>query len=245
MFNPEIIYEDTNVLVLNKPAGLSVHKDGRNDEVYTLADWLIENYPETKDVGEPMTAQNGKTIERPGIVHRLDRDTSGVIVIAKNQKSFTFLKDQFKSRNTRKTYLVLVIGSLLPPRDREFGVINLPIGRSKNDARIRVASLKAEKPLREATTYYRILNNFKGYTYLEAFPKTGRTHQLRAHFKAIKHPIAGDKLYAGKAAEGNVIDRLALHAYELEICLPDGAKKKFQAPLPADFEAALEKLKSL
>ncbi len=135
---PQIIYEDADLLALNKPAGLSVHGDGIST-ASTLVDWLLRKYPAMKDVGEPMIGQKRERIEKPGIVHRLDKETSGILLVAKNQPTFLFLKEQFKNRETKKTYRLIVHGNIKLPAGEE-GLINLPIGRSKNDPRIRVAS---------------------------------------------------------------------------------------------------------
>jgi len=236
MENIKIIYEDENVLAINKPAGLLVH--GQN----SLVDWLVKNYPEVKGVGEDP--------ERPGIVHRLDKDTSGVLLVAKNQKSFEWLKEQFVNRKIKKKYLVLLCGKL----KAESGIINLPIGRSKTPLK-RLASEKARGKLREAITEYKVLKRFvvkhsvldktikhrvfDNYTLVEAFPKTGRTHQLRVHFKAIGHPVAGDKLY-GKPEEK--LGRQFLHAQSLELSLRGGAVIKLEADLPEDLKNFLNML---
>jgi 23S rRNA pseudouridine1911/1915/1917 synthase len=244
-----ILYEDADFLVLNKPAGISVHGDGRNDE-YTIADWLMEKYPNIKDVGEPAfvksqlskpSSANSYGGARPGIVHRLDKDTTGVLLVAKNQPTFLFLKEQFKNHSIKKTYRLIVNGEFKQEEGTEV-TIDLPIGRSKNDPRLRVARLKSSGKLREAVTDYKILKKFKDFTYLEAYPKTGRTHQLRAHFKAISHPLACDQLYAPDLLCPTGLGRQALHAFRLEFNQPNGEKLKIEAPLPADFQTALENL---
>ncbi|KKR65172.1 MAG: Pseudouridylate synthase RluA [Parcubacteria group bacterium GW2011_GWF1_40_5] len=172
----EIIYEDDNILAINKPAGVVVHRDSHH-ESGTLVDEILEKYPEIKGVGDDS--------ERPGIVHRLDKDTSGIILIAKNQLAFEFLKKQFQERKIEKYYRVLVVGEV---KDRE-GIIDLPIGRSFVNPTKRVARGKMRGKIREARTKYGVLNKFEGFTYLEASPKTGRTHQIRSHFAAIDHPV--------------------------------------------------------
>ncbi len=231
MSDLQIIYEDQNVLVINKPAGLVVHKDDRGEPADTLIDRLSKNYPEIK------------------LVHRLDKDTSGVMIIAKNQETFEFLKDQFQNRKTKKVYRAILSGAL-KMKPGEERIIDQPIGRSKNDPRRRVASAKAAGPLREATTIFRLISNLgDNYAYIEAEPQTGRTHQLRAHFKAHGHPVVGDSLYNPKDNDREIINRQALHAYKLTIKIPaistkeKGELRIFEAPLPADFVKALEKLK--
>ena len=243
-FNIPILYEDDDLLVLNKPAGISMHKDGRNEE-FTMADWLLEKYPEIKDVGESMIAQNGKEIAKPGIVHRLDKDTSGVLLVAKNQTTYLSLKEQFQNHSIKKTYRLIVSGEFKQEEGDE-GVIDLPIGRSKKDPRVRVARLKSPGKLREAVTVYRILKKFKNFTYIEASPETGRTHQIRVHFKAISHPVACDSLYAPGLPGLSGLNRQALHAFSLEFIQPqNGEVLKIEAPFPVDFQAALESLETL
>ena len=238
------IYEDNNVLVINKPAGLAVHGDSFNDRE-TLVDWLLKKYPEVEDVGESMIGVNGEEIKKPGIVHRLDKDTSGVMIIAKNQETFLFLKEQFQNHTVRKSYQAIVAGRISFAPEEMSRTINLPIGRSRTDARVRVARRNAESTLREAVTIYKVLKNFgKDFTYIEAYPQTGRTHQLRAHFKAIGHPIICDKLYYPEGLCPVTLDRQALHSFSLEIKLPKIGKKRFEAPIPADLQKTLENIKS-
>jgi 23S rRNA pseudouridine1911/1915/1917 synthase len=246
---PKIIYEDKDVLVLDKPAGLLVHGDGVRTEP-TLVDWLIKNYPDLAEVGETQLI-NGIEVKRPGIVHRLDKDTSGVIIVARNQTAYAWLKKQFSDHLARKTYQALLAGELKLSPGEMVGTINVPIGRSRHDARLRVAHPRAAGKLREAITRYQIVKTFIGqaekqvYTLVEAYPETGRTHQLRAHFKYLNHPIVGDKLYAPSYPAPNPLQRLALHAGELEITLPSGEPRTFTAPLPADFAAALANLREM
>jgi 23S rRNA pseudouridine1911/1915/1917 synthase len=217
----KIIYEDENVLAINKPAGIVVH-----GEMESVADWIVRKYPEIKNVGDDP--------ERPGIVHRLDKDTSGVLLIAKNQKSFEWLKSQFQDRKIKKTYLALVSGKL----KADSGLIDLPIGRSKTPLK-RLASQKARGKLREAITEYKVVKKFDNYTLLEAFPKTGRTHQIRVHFKAIGHPVVGDKLYGNPEEK---LNRQFLHAQSLELNLQDGSRIKLEADLPEDLKNFLNML---
>lgn len=235
--NPEIIYEDKNILVIDKPAGLVVHADGRTKEI-TLADWLVKKYPKIKKVGEPATDEKtGKPIYRPGIVHRLDRETSGVMVIAKNQDTFLFLKQQFQEREIRKTYRAFLFGELKTLR----GMIDRPIGRSGSDFRKWSATRGAKGEMREAKTHFHTLALGKGCTYVEAVPKTGRTHQIRVHFKAINHPVLCDNLYGPAKSCLLGFKRTALHAKSLTLQLPGGENRTFEAPLPQDFKKA-EKL---
>jgi 23S rRNA pseudouridine1911/1915/1917 synthase len=237
-----ILYEDKNVVVINKPAGLIVHLDGKTKEK-TLVDWILKKYPGTKNTGEPMILDDGTKILRSGIVHRIDRDTTGVLIIAKNKESFEFLKSQFKNRKVHKVYQAFVYGNLKDER----GMIDRPIGRSLNDFRKWTAQRGIRGEVREATTYYKVLGKKDNITFIEAIPKTGRTHQIRVHFTAINHPLVQDKLYATKfyldKKQQLGFKRMALHARELEITLPSKKLLRIIAPYPEDFNEAIKKLK--
>lgn len=230
---PKIIFEDDDVMVVNKPAGMSVHKDGVREEE-TLADWFVGERPEARGVGEPLVLTSGVHVDRPGIVHRLDKQTSGVMVLAKNQTSFLFLKEQFKERHVEKIYRAFVWGELKEER----GTIALPIGRSASDFRRRSAERGAKPPLRDAVTNWVCLRKGAGFSYVEVKPKTGRMHQIRVHFKALQHPLVGDTLYAPRRAPALGFERLALHACSLSLTFLDGKEHTFEAPLPYDFVRA-------
>lgn len=237
--NPEIIFEDDDLLVINKPAGLSVHGDLYSTDK-TLADWILENYPALLSVGEPLVVGK-KTFLKPGIVHRLDKETSGVMIIAKTEKSFLNLKSQFKEGEVKKEYLAIVTGEV---KKQEI-IVDLPIGRSSSDPRKRVASHKAKGLLREAMTDFKLIENFNGYSLINAYPKTGRTHQIRVHLKAVQFPVLGDKLY-GQEKEGEVmVSRQMLHASKITIKDLHNEEKTFEAPSPEDFRNTLEKLRGL
>jgi 23S rRNA pseudouridine1911/1915/1917 synthase len=239
MLEPEILFEDEHVIAVNKPAGLMVHADGRSKEA-TLADWFVAKYPTAVDVGEPMVVQqttdNGQqtTISRPGIVHRLDKETSGVILLAKDQPTFETLKAQFQEREVRKVYHAFVYGDV----KHERGVITRPIGKSKKDPRRYSAQRGARGVLRDAVTQYRVLARGKGATYLEVRPKTGRTHQIRVHMKALNHPVVCDGLYAPDLPPLLGFNRLALHAASLSFMHPEGNEMTVEAPFPNDFVRA-------
>lgn len=235
----KILYEDTDVLALNKPAGIAVHADGKS-AVPTLADWLLEKYPSIREVGEPWTSPNGVVIYRPGIVHRLDRDTSGVLVVAKNPESFASLKKQFQERLAKKTYRAFVYGIV----KNDMGTIDKPIGRSTSDFRKWSAEFGARGELREAVTEYKVLERGKDATYIEVYPKTGRTHQIRVHLKSIGHSVVCDALYAPKQKCILGFSRTALHAFSLEVVSPSSKPLRFEAPLPEDFLRAAAELKT-
>ena len=229
-----IVYEDKQVLVINKQAGLMVHGDGRSNET-TLSDILIEKYPEMKEIGEPWESQDGKVIYRPGIVHRLDKDTSGVLVIARDQGTYLHLKEQFQKRKIRKVYNAFAYGNI----KEEEGVIDKPIGKSRKDFRQWSAQPGARGSKRDAVTEYRILARGKDVVFLELSPKTGRTHQLRVHLKAIHHPIVCDSLYAPKRDCLLGFERVALHAKSIDFSLPSEEEIRIEAPFPQDFEKAI------
>ncbi len=226
----KVLYEDKDVVVIDKPSGISVHGDGRT-KGKTISDWMLANYPKSKGVGEPLG-----DIERHGIVHRLDRDTSGVLILAKNQKAHGWLKEQFQNHTIRKVYVCIVNGWV----KNERGVVNKPIGRSPNDFRKRLSGRGARGEMREAITEYKVLERFTDvegnkFTILEVRPKTGRTHQIRVHMKYLNHPIVADNLYnPGKPVLGGV-NRLALHAKSVEFENLSGEKIKVKSELPAEF----------
>ncbi len=226
--NIPIIYENSDVLVINKPAGLLVHPTHKKEKD-TLIDFLINKYPEIKNVGEDKL--------RPGIVHRLDENTSGLMTIAKNQKTFDWLKEQFQNRKVEKKYLALVVGKL---KDKK-GIITKAIGRSRKKGIKQ--TINPFVPRKEAITGYSVLKEYKDYSLIEATPKTGRMHQLRIHFASIGHPVAGDKKYKFKrqtCPEG--LNRQFLHASYLKFELPSGEVKEFYSELPADLKIIINSI---
>lgn len=234
----KIIYEDKNLLAINKPAGLVVHSDGKSGEP-TVVDWILKNYPKIKNVGDHV---EGEEIARPGIVHRLDKDTSGVLIIAKTQEAFEFLKNKFAEREIKKEYLALINGHL----KKEWGIIDLPIGKSKTDFRKKSTHAgKLSGKIREAKTEYRLLERFDKYDLVLVSPKTGRTHQIRVHMRALNHPVVCDKLYGFSGSvcpEG--LSRHFLHAKSVDLELVDGTNLKIEAEVPRDLERALKGLRA-
>lgn len=239
---PEIIFEDDDVLVINKPAGLIVHSDGRTNEP-SVAEWAVSAYPQMKGVGEPWTSPQGEVIDRPGIVHRLDRTTSGVMILAKTPEAHAFLKEQFQARTTRKEYLAYVYGHM----KESAGVIEKEIVRIKSTPPRWGVSHGEENTKRAAITEWGLVKNGvdsqmeEAVSLLSVMPKTGRTHQIRVHLKAIERPVVSDHLYAPTKPQLLGFTRPALHAYRLTITLPSGEERTFEAPLPPDFLEA-EKL---
>ncbi|MGH7412263.1 MAG: RluA family pseudouridine synthase [Candidatus Methylomirabilis sp.] len=224
----EILYEDHDLLVLNKPAGLVVHP-APGHPGGTLVHALLHHCPDLPGIGEE---------RRPGIVHRLDKETSGVMVIAKTDAAMASLAAQFKGRRVKKTYLALVHGDVKQTEAR----IVAEIGRHDRD-RKRMA-VKTRKG-REAVTTYRVLQRLDGFTLLQLHPETGRTHQIRVHLSAIGHPIVGDKVYGGTREKKFRVsgfgfrvkaERHLLHAWKLGLFHPTTNEwMEFEAPLPADF----------
>lgn len=204
-----IIFIDDNIIVINKPSGVLVHSKGALNEEFTVADFFRR-----------YTSYNLET-NRPGIVHRLDRDTSGVMIGARNLETATLLQKQFADRKTKKTYYALVDG--IPKIEK--ARIDLPIGRNPSAP----STFRVDSKGKSAITDYEVIDSANNCTFVKLYPETGRTHQLRVHMKHIGTPIIGDRVY-GKASE-----RLYLHAYSLEITIPTSNRQIFKAPLPADF----------
>ena len=229
-----IIYEDDDIVVLDKPAGLVVHPDGRTKEP-SVSEWFVSRYPESVNVGESLG-----DIERPGIVHRIDKETSGVLLLARTKVGHQILKEQFQKREIEKVYHLFVHGNL---KD-DHGTINLPIGRSASNFRKRSAQRGAKGEMREALTYFQVLkrSSDKSITFVEAKPKTGRTHQIRVHFKALHHPVVCDKLYAPNKPCLLGFECLALHARAITFKDVSGGQHSVLANYPADFQNAIKQV---
>ena len=214
-----VVYEDEHVVVINKPSGILTHAKGALTEEFSVAEFVRPIQNETDNSN------------RPGIVHRLDRATSGVIICSKDNETKRLLQKQFQDRKAHKTYLAIVDGQ---PKLNE-ARINLPIERNpKNPSCFRVGS--KGKP---AITNYRVLACSENYSVVELTPSTGRTHQLRVHLAYLGCPIVGDTLYGGSQSP---LGRLCLHASQLEITIPPGQRRTFEAALPTDFKQFLSKL---
>ncbi len=230
-----ILYEDADMLAVNKPAGLVVHSDGRTDEP-TIVDWLLEKYPHIAEVGERV---------RAGIVHRLDRGTSGATLIAKTQVAFEYLKKQFQERKVEKIYHAFVYGRV----KNDEGVIDRPIARSRRGGALWSATRGKKGKEREAITEYKVLGRGSECSLVELRPLTGRTHQLRVHLKAINYPVVCDKLYAPNKPCLLGFSRLALHARSLTLTFPplrqgfagQASERRItiEASYPADFQNAI------
>lgn len=225
----EVIYEDDDLVAINKPAGLVVHPSPGHPSG-TLVHALLAHCPTLSTMGGTL---------RPGIVHRLDKDTSGLILIAKHDEAHSHLKSQFKGRAVSKVYLALVEGELTPPRGR----VEAPVGRDPHKRKhMRVVSVSEGG--REAVTEYRVLEVLEGKTLVEVHPVTGRTHQVRVHLSALGHPVVGDRVYGFRRRQPG-LDRQFLHAWKLTFHLPSTAEPiTLVAPLPADLRQVLRELGS-
>jgi 23S rRNA pseudouridine1911/1915/1917 synthase len=240
----DVLYEDDVLVVVNKPAGMIVHPAKGHWEG-TLASALAHHFGQLSQRGGPT---------RPGIVHRLDRDTSGVIVVAKNDQTHDALAAQFKARRVQKEYLAIVVG--VPDRDRD--LVEQPIG--PHPTRREMKAIRHGHPTsRQAATFYEVMERFVGYALLRAMPKTGRTHQIRIHLAHIGCPVLCDRLYGGRASlseselmlpprlapsDSRLLDRQALHAHQLMFTHPtSGEAVSFTAPLPPDMAQTLDALR--
>lgn len=210
-----IVYEDKSLLVIDKPAGMVVHP-APGHYSGTLVNALLHHCSDLAGIGG---------VERPGIVHRLDKDTSGLVVVAKTDAAHQSLSQQFKDREIQKVYLALVAGRV----KNSSGTINSPIGRHRVHRKKMASNIVNG---REALTRYELIERFDKFSYLRLYPKTGRTHQIRVHLASIGHPILGDTLYGGNTKQ---LPRQALHAHILQLKHPStGEMMTFSAPLPPD-----------
>lgn len=249
MTMPKIIYQDKNILIINKPSGLVVNR-AESVKGKTLQDWVEENFeihpaPEAKEVIAPGAYTQDKLQEevfrkRSGIVHRLDKDTSGVLIVSKTPKAFKQLQKQFKERKVKKEYLALVHNRVEPKK----GNIKIPIGRNPSNRRKFTIRLHGKK----STTHFSVKKYYPKFTYLKIQPKTGRTHQIRVHLKHIGHPIVSDPIYLGEKRFKKDIHwcpRLFLHAKKINFVHPQKNNRvEYCAQLPKDLEKVLEKLKN-
>lgn len=225
----KIIFENKDFLIIDKPAGLVVHPSKSSPEG-TLANALLAYCPQIKKVGEDPL--------RPGLVHRLDKDVSGLLVVAKNQKTFFNLKEQFSARMVKKEYLALVYGKL----SRDEGTIDFDIVRSKRRRTLMAAI--PQKTGRTALTQYEVIKKFINYSFLKLTIKTGRTHQIRVHLKSIGHPLVGDQFYRIKKYKEKIkLNRVFLHASRLGFYDPGGKWREFEAPLPKELEEVFKNIK--
>ncbi|HRJ06387.1 MAG TPA: RluA family pseudouridine synthase [Candidatus Saccharibacteria bacterium] len=211
-----IIYEDDDVIVINKPVGVLTHSKGAMNDEFTVAEFV-----------RPKTAYHAAT-NRPGIIHRLDRATSGVIICAKNDASASYLQRQFSDRKVKKTYMAVVSG--VPKQEK--AIIDLPIARNPSAP----STFKVDAAGKPAETSYEIIKSNGTRTLVKLMPRTGRTHQLRVHMAYLGTPIVGDIVYGSEKAS-----RMFLHAASLEITLPSRERRTFESPVPEEFQEAVKK----
>jgi 23S rRNA pseudouridine1911/1915/1917 synthase len=224
----KIIYEDKDIIVVDKQAGMVVHPAAGNYEG-TLVNALLFHCRDLAGIAGSL---------RPGIVHRLDKDTSGVMVVAKTDKAHRELSRQFLEHEVEKKYLTLVVGKCQTP----YGRINMPVGRSSSDRKkMKVSGQHG----RAAVSFFKVIEEFKNFSLLEVMPKTGRTHQIRVHLAFIGHPVMGDKEYGQSARKYNFeVKRQMLHAHSLKFVHPTGKKVvEFTVPIPADMKKIIESLR--
>lgn len=223
----DILYQDSDIVIVNKPCGLVVHPAAGNEDG-TLVNALMYHIKDLSGIGGEM---------RPGIVHRLDKDTSGLILIAKNDRAHAIMSDQFKERSMEKHYRAVAYGSF----KEEGGLIDAPIARHPVD-RKKMAIVAGGKP---SQTEWRIMERLNGATYLDVHLLTGRTHQIRVHMQSVGHPLMGDAIYAPNLRHPVHIPRLMLHAYSLSFTHPTTQERMtICAPLPQAFEKTIEKLRN-
>jgi 23S rRNA pseudouridine1911/1915/1917 synthase len=248
----QIIHEEKDFIIINKPAMLITHADGKADSKRntSVVHEVLKLYPDIDGIGE---ATGIPGVNRSGIVHRLDADTSGVMVIARTQKFFEHIKQQFQDHIIEKEYKAFVWG-WIKEEDKK-GVINSAIGKSSSDFRKYVTGRFARGVMREAITFYETLRQFEAdkedtkdikqilprFSYMSLKPKTGRTHQIRVHLKHIHHGIVGDPLYMENHPKVLGFERQALHAENLRFFDLKGEERQFSAPLPDDFRRVCEK----
>lgn len=228
---PKIIFENPDYLIINKPAGLLVHATNRQEK-NTLVDWLLKHYPELKKVGSDDP-------RRPAIVHRLDKDVSGLMIVPKNLKAFDHFKKQFQKRTIQKQYLALAYGKF----EGDHYEINFPITRSKSGKYVALPKKSLDGKI--AITQIDVEKRFTNYTLLRVFPKTGRTNQIRIHLSAFNHPLVGDNLYFNKQFSNIKIElnRIFLHAEKITFTDLDNQIKNYSATIPTTLKKIIDNLK--
>ena len=238
----KIIYEDTDFLIIDKPSGLLTHPVNRQDKSDSVVGWLLKKYPEIAEVKDQYGASVGEWVDlRPGIVHRLDRETSGLLLIAKNQPSFDYLKKLFQEHKIKKTYLALIYGQL----KNKSGTIEIPLGKLGSRQTTKING-KHELKEKTAITEYAVLKEYSDYSLLEVMPQTGRTHQIRVHLKSLGHPVVCDPLYAGKNSIcPPELGRLFLHAKKLSFVSPSGTAITVESDPPRVLEDFLSSLTTI
>ncbi len=229
-----ILFENEDIVVVDKQAGIQVHPSF-NEKTNTLVNGLIALYPEIRNVHDDSEGAQ----MRPGIVHRLDKDTSGVMVVARNMEAFYALKELFKNRNAEKTYLAIAKGIFVEKK----GKIEKPIARSTSYKKQVIARNNTKTIIRPAETHFEVIKEYVSFSLVEVMPKTGRMHQIRIHLSSIGHPVVGDRIYGTLDEEcgEDSARRQLLHAHKLKFDLL-GQEYEFESPMPADFVDFLSKI---
>jgi 23S rRNA pseudouridine1911/1915/1917 synthase len=225
--NIQTILEENEFIAVNKPAGLLMHEAKAKKKENTLTEWVKKHYPETQKVGDDPHI-------RPGIIHRLDKETSGVIIIARTQNFFEYFKKLLQNHEVEKEYIALVHGAIKGPQ-----TIDTPIGLKSGTTKRSTRGKR--KMIKEARTEIEPVKKSDSYTLIRAYPKTGRTHQIRVHLASIGHPIVGDKLYGGKR-ETHGLARHFLHAQSIEFSLQSGKRIRIEAELPSELKNLIKTL---
>ncbi|MBI5077042.1 RluA family pseudouridine synthase [Candidatus Falkowbacteria bacterium] len=234
---PKIIAKTAAYLIVEKPAGLLVHAT-ENSTAPTLADWLAKKFPEIKKIADSESLARADLTFRPGIVHRLDRDVSGVMLIARNQAAFDYFKKQFQTKQVKKEYAALIHGEL----ERDAGAIEFEISRKSGEGQM-ASHPKGSGKGKPAVTEYEVERRFINYTLVRARPLTGRTNQIRVHFFAINHPIVGDSLYSTRDFKLKTkVKRILLHATKLSFIDSNGVEKTYESAMPEKFFDFISKL---
>lgn len=234
----DIIYEDNDVIVINKPSGMVVHPAAGNESA-TLVNALLYH------CADSLSGIGG--VARPGIVHRIDKDTSGLLVVAKNDEAHLALQAQLKGHHISRVYHAIVIGNL----KNDEGTVDAPIGRHPTDRKKMAVIKDPAMRSRDAVTHYKVIKRFHGFTYVQCELETGRTHQIRVHMASIGHPLLGDPVYGGnktqfEAKHRSVIHGQCLHAKKLSFTHPKTkANVTFEAPLPPDMESVIDILEKM
>ena len=234
MDRPSIVYDSPDFVVINKPSGLLTHPRDSHDKRQSVLSWFLERYPKAASVGEDLS--------RPGIVHRIDKETSGLLLLAKTPEAFKYFKQLFHDRLISKQYIALVCGDV----ENKQGVIDAPLFKFGTRQSMRPPK-EGKISERTALTEYKVVKSYKlpavSYTLLEVSPKTGRTHQIRIHLRSIGHPIVCDPIYAEKSRVcPPELGRLFLHAQKLSFTTPDGQALTLEADMPPELENFLSEL---
>jgi len=235
---PKVVKKTKDYLIIEKPSGLLVHATSK-DEPSTLVTWLVKKYPQIKKIADPEALKKRDKIYRPGIVHRLDKDVSGLMIIPLNQDAFEYYKEQFKQKLIKKQYTALVFGQLPQPH----GLIEFEISRKSTGGKM-ASHPKGSGKGKYAQTEYNVVQQFSKFSLVEINLHTGRTNQIRVHFMALKNPVAGDELYNLKSLTSKVhIPRILLHANRLEFIDQNNKPQLFTSDLPKEFDDVIKQLK--